>query len=523
MIRLTADLPTLDFAKSDEEETYASISGIAVPWAPVTATVLGGQRVAFSRGAFDVNQKAAKLIEGHDLTQLRGTVNSLADFEEGLGFTATFARTRASADAIELVKAGAYDAVSVGADVIESYYDKELKATVVTKANLIELSLVAVPAFSGAEIRDIAAQADDENEPDETEESPTETNPPTPSEEDEMSEPTSVEAAVATQPIYATAKREFKMPTAAEYISKFVQGGAEFAEFSARIQAAAPDVTADPSLLGVLPTPIIQPLYDSLDPIRPVVSAIGARSMPSTGATFRRPILTVRPTATVQGAELDTLDPSTVTVTNNNVNKQTVGTYVLLSEQSIDWADPSSVDIVLRQLAIAYGQATDLLACTAITTGTAQTEAWDSTDSQATITGIYNAAATISAAGNYLPTHAFVSPDVWAKLGSLCDLQGRPLFPTLAPMNAAGVSNATTWNGNPLGLSLVVDKNFTTAGTFIIGHAAGAAAGFEFYEQNKGAVSVEVPSQLGRTVAYRGYAATFMANPDMFVQMVDAA
>jgi len=521
MIRLTADLPTLDFAKS-ETDAPASISGIAVPWAPVTATVLGGQRVAFARGAFDVNQKAAKLIEGHDLTQLRGTVNALADMEEGLGFTATFAKTRASADAVQLVIAGAYDSVSVGAEVVESHYDKTLKATVVTKASLIELSLVAVPAFSGAEIRDIAAQADDETEPDETE-SPTETNPPTPSEEDEMSEPTSVEAAVATQPIYATAKREFKMPTAAEYISKFVQGGSEFAEFNSRLQAAAPDVTADPSLLGVLPTPIVQPLYDSLDPIRPVVSAIGARSMPSMGATFRRPVLTVRPVATVQGSELATLDPSTVTVVNNNIDKQTVGTYVLLSEQSIDWADPSSVDIVLRQLAIAYGQATDLLACTAITSGTAQTESWDSTDSQATITGIYNAAATISTAGNYLPTHAFVSPDVWAQLGSLCDSTGRPLFPTLAPMNAAGTSNATTWNGNPLGLSLIVDKNFTTPGTFIIGHAAGAAAGFEFYEQNKGAVSVEVPSQLGRTVAYRGYAATFMANADMFVQMVDAA
>jgi HK97 family phage prohead protease len=458
MIRMISDLPTVDFAKSDTDAP-ASISGIAVPWAPVTATVLGGQRVAFARGAFDVNQKAAKLIEGHDLQMLRGTVNALADMEEGLGFTATFARTRASADAVELIRSGAYDAVSVGAEVQESHYDKTLKATVVTKASLIELSLVAVPAFSGAEIRDLVAQADDETEPDE-EEIPDQETPNQPSEEDEMSEPTSIDAAVATQPIYATARREFKMPTAAEYISKFVQGGAEFAEFNSRLQAAAPDVTADPSLLGTLPTPIVQPLYDSLDPIRPVVSAIGARSMPSMGATFRRPILTVRPVATVQGAELDTLDPSTVTVTNNNVDKQTVGTYCLLSEQSIDWADPSSVDIVLRQLAIAYGQATDLLACTAITTGTAQTEAWDSTDSQATITGIYNAAATISTAGNYLPTHAFVSPDVWAKLGSLCDLQGRPIFPTLAPMNAAGTSNATTWNGNPLGLSLIVDKNF---------------------------------------------------------------
>jgi hypothetical protein len=95
MIRLTTDLPTLDFAKTDDDAP-ASISGIAVPWAPITATVSGGQKVAFARGAFDVNQKAAKLIEGHDLGQLRGTVNALADMEEGLGFTATFAKTRAS-------------------------------------------------------------------------------------------------------------------------------------------------------------------------------------------------------------------------------------------------------------------------------------------------------------------------------------------------------------------------------------------------------------------------------------------
>ena len=72
MIRFIADLPTLDFAKK-EEDVYASISGIAVPWDTV-ATVMGGQRVAFARGSFDVNQKNAKLIEGHDLSQLRGTV-----------------------------------------------------------------------------------------------------------------------------------------------------------------------------------------------------------------------------------------------------------------------------------------------------------------------------------------------------------------------------------------------------------------------------------------------------------------
>ena len=60
MIRLTADLPTLDFAKTDDDAP-ASISGIAVPWAPTTAVVSGGQKVAFSRGAFDVNQKRPNL------------------------------------------------------------------------------------------------------------------------------------------------------------------------------------------------------------------------------------------------------------------------------------------------------------------------------------------------------------------------------------------------------------------------------------------------------------------------------
>jgi hypothetical protein len=51
MIRLTTDLPTLDFAKTDDDAP-ASISGIAVPWAPITATVSGGQKVAFCSRCF---------------------------------------------------------------------------------------------------------------------------------------------------------------------------------------------------------------------------------------------------------------------------------------------------------------------------------------------------------------------------------------------------------------------------------------------------------------------------------------
>jgi hypothetical protein len=322
--------------------------------------------------------------------------------------------------------------------------------------------------------------------------------------------------------LFAEPKPAFKLPSASEYISKFVRGGSEFAEFNARIMAAAPDITTADTP-GILPTPIVSPVYDGLNAVRPFVSAIGSRAMPEGGATFRRPVITVRPTVTQQPTgQLNTLGASTVTVANNNVNKLTFGTYVTLSEQDIDWTDPNSLGIVLNQLAIAYGEATDNYAIDTCRNAIVQTQSWDPQVAKDMIEGVYGAATQISATSNYLPTHLFVSPTVWGYLGALVDDANRPVFPFvgapgLAGQNAMGNASATSWNGNPLGLSLVVDKHCD--GSFI-GHAAGPAAGFEFYEQQKGAISVDVPATLGRTIAFRGYAAGFMADATKFVKFV---
>ena len=515
MIRMISDLPTLDFAKSDQDAP-ASISGIAVPWAPVTATVSNGQRVAFQRGAFDVNQKAAKLIEGHDLTQLRGTVNALADMEEGLGFTATFARTRASADAVELIRSGAYDAVSVGADVIESYYDKELKATVVTRANLVELSLVAVPAFSGAEIRDIAAQAEDETEPDETE-SPTETTPPTPSEEDEtMSEPTTVEAAVATQPIYATAvKRDAKLPTAVEYLSAAIAGGTAWERMHEALRAAAPDVVTSDTP-GVLPTPILGPVYNNFIGRRPVVDAIGAKSMPGGGKVFIRPEVTTHTSIGASLAEM-TNQSGTFVVSSNQVTKQIFGGFVNISEADLDWTDPAILSLLLDDMGRIYANATDNFAADTLVTGASVTRnftAVDLVDPSAWSEWVAGSAATILSSSNgNLPTHIFVSPDIWGNLLGLSDTADRPLFPQIGPMNAYGNLAPGQNNGNAFGLSVIVDRNFAAA-TLI----AGDASGYELFEQQKGAISLDNPSTLSRTIAFRGYFAALMIDNTKFVK-----
>jgi hypothetical protein len=89
-----------------------------------------------------------------------------------------------------------------------------------------------------------------------------------------------------------------------------------------------------------------------------------------------------------------------------------------------------------------------------------------------------------------------------------------PIFPQTAPINGVGTlpGGATAWNGNPLGLQLVVSNQITTQsvqGNDAKDYLFLANARFmEVYEQQKGAVSVEVPSTLGRQLSFRGYFAS---------------
>ena len=511
MIRLTAELPTIDASAGDDKP--ATVTGIAVPWAPTTAVVSNGKRVAFARGAFDVNQKPAKLLENHDTGQLRGIVNSLADMDEGLGFTASFARTNASADAVELVKAGAYDAVSVGAEPIESYYDKELKATVVTKAHLAEISLVAMPAFTDARITEIAAASPEE----ETASPEEEPNPTQDSEEENMEvQPNTVEAAVATTPIYATAvKRDAKLPTAVEYLAAAIAGGDAWHRMSDAIKAAAPDVVTTDTP-GVLPQPILGPVYNNFRGLRPVVDAIGPKAMPGGGKVFIRPEVTTHTSMAVQSAENAALQSGTFVIASNQVQKSAYGGYVTISEQDLDWTDPAVLSLILDDMARIYANTTDDVAADALLAGCSQSATLtDPTSAAEWVSDIYDAASTILTNSNgNLPTHLFLSPNMFGYLGKLVDTAGRPLFPQVGPMNAFGSMSPGATDAVAFGLRVVVDRNFA-ADTVIVGDASG----FEIFEQQKGAISIDNPSTISRTIAWRGYFATLMIDATKFVKL----
>jgi HK97 family phage prohead protease len=502
---------TLDAAAS--EDAPKTITGIAVPWAPVSATVMDGTKVSFQRGAFDLDMKNPKLLENHDMSQLRGVVSSLADMPEGLGFTATFAKTGAAADAIELVKAGAYDSVSVGAVPTKFKYDKN-GVMVVLKADLVEISLVAQPAFKDAVITEIAA-----SEPDATEPTPTdsEEEPEVATQENPVVE---VEASIIpTTPIYATARREVKLPTAVEYLSAAISGGDQWRGMSEALRAAAPDiVTTDTP--GLLPTQVLGPVYNNFIGRRPVVDAIGVKAMPQAGKVFIRPEVT---THTTIGASIAEQSPSqgTLVVFNNQVTKQIFGGYVNISEADIDWSDPAILSVVLDDMGRIYANATDNYAADQLVAGVTTTEAFalaDIAKPEVWAAEIAKAASTILSASNgNLPTHLFVAPDRWQDLLGLSDSSKRPLFPQVGPMNAFGNLAPGQYNGNAFGLQVVVDRNFAS-GVAIVADASG----FELFEQQKGAISIDSPSTLSRTLAFRGYFAALMIDASKFVQFAFA-
>ena len=341
-----------------------------------------------------------------------------------------------------------------------------------------------------------------------------------------MSEPTLVEAAapavMPTAPIqFAQPAKPFSLPSASEYIAKFFAGGAEFAEFNAKIRAAAPDVTTTDTP-GILPEPIVGPVYNNFRGLRPVVDAIGARAMPQSGKIFRRPEVTTHTTMGLSNGENTALDQGTFVVSNNNVEKKLYGGYVRLSEEDQDWTDPNVVSLLLDDMARIYANETDNVAADNLASGITNTNAFNFAnvgDPAVWAAWIATAAKDILSDSNgNLPTHLFVNPESWGWLIQLCDTTDRPLFPQLGPVNALGALGPAERGGSAFGMTVVVDRNFP-ADFFAIGDPSG----FEIYEQQKGAISVEAADgSLSRYIKFRGYFATLMIDSSKFIKCVNA-
>ena len=530
MIRFTTDTVTVK-AEAGDATGERRIDAIAVPY-NVFATVSGGQEVMFKPGSLPVDGRAPRVFMYHDSTMPVGIVAERVDTDEAMLASMKISRTALGDEALILAADGVMD-VSVGVNPIEFTEDKQGRITV-TKAEWMELSLVPIPAFAGATITEVAAQA--ATDPDETE------TPEVPEEEPVEATPAQAEvveaAAIPTPALPAQAKRKFAMPSAGEYLAAFHIGGDTFRKVNeafveaakdkqTALQAAAGDV-ATTDTPGLLPVPVLGPVFQDLNYIRPVVAAVGARAMPDGGnqKTFIRPTWTTHPSVAAQGSELAAVSATTPVIASNVISKTTLAGQVTLSVQDVDFTSPAAMEIILRDLAGQYLLQSDNVAADAITAGaSASGSTWTVTanDPTSLINALYDAATDILNATNFLPDTIFVDPSVWKSLGSQLDADKRNIFPYagaagLMGVNAAGSANITQMNTyNPFGLNLVADKNFAS-GTMVVARASA----IEFYEQVRGLMSVEAPSTLGRTFSYYGYVATFIADSDQVKSIIVA-
>jgi HK97 family phage prohead protease len=531
MMRFTSSTFSIDAAQDGSPKR--TITGIALPY-NVEATVSGGQTVSFLPGSLPTEGKAPKLYMSHDSTQAIGLVTERSDDDEAMYFTAKVSTTALGDEALVLAADGVLDSVSVGVNPTKFSYNED-GVMIVEAADWMELSLVPQPAFSGATITDVAASIP-------TSEDDLSNNTETAPDEPEVTEPqenpvseTPAPEVIEASSIFAQPKRKFAMPTPGEYLAAMHAGGDTFQNVNAAfkeavrdqqtaLQAAAGDVlTTDTP--GLLPVPVLGPLFQDLNFVRPVVSAFGARSMPNTPSkTFIRPTITTHTSAATQ-TEGSAVSATTMVIASNTVTKTTVAGQVTLTMQDMDFTDPASMNLILNDLAGEYLIATDNIAADNLVSGkTASGSTWTVTanDPTSLISSLYDAAREITEDSNYFPTHLCVSPDVWEKLGSQLDGSKRPIlgYTTngVIGQNSIGRVGGLQYTGmDVMGLQLVVDNNFAASTMLVV-----YAPGYEIYEAQQGVLSIANPSTLSRTFSYYGYFATFVAKSS-FIQSIAIA
>jgi hypothetical protein len=182
----------------------------------------------------------------------------------------------------------------------------------------------------------------------------------------------------------------------------------------------------------------------------------------------------------------------------------------------MDWSSPEVVGLLLDDMARIYAFQTDNAVADALLAAVTQSAVLtDPTSPSEWVSDVADACVTIlnNSNGNKA-THLFLSPNMYGSLSKLVDTTGRPLFSTYGPMNALGATQVNTFEGMAFGLRVVVDRNFA-ADTVIVADPSGYFVG----EAQKGAISIDVPSTLSRTIAFRGYLAQKMVDATKFVKL----
>lgn len=426
-------------------EDKREVVGMAVPYG--VKTNVGGYEEMFDRGAFG-DAVDVKLFYGH--AEPIGLVTKGEDTEDGYVITASISKTARGDEVYTLLRDGVLNKFSVGFLPVEDRIDDN-DVVVRTKADLKEVSVVAFPAYAGANVSEVRNEKDSDDTVTEN----------TNDKKVQIMENT-IEVADVADLRATVADMERRMAVmadadAAVSAPQYRSGGEFLKALHANSQEARAFATQADSTVHA--SSWIGGAMKFLDENRNMVNFFTKAPLPSSGNVIEFAAMPAG-TGTVdkQAVEGDLLPYMEVALDTATANVYTYGGYSSLSRQAIDRSDVSYLEMVLRYQTLQYAKATnkvvrDTLVANATAGGVL------AADTPTAWIELVNATSdAISNATGLGVDVVMVSGDVFARLAKMVDTTGRPVFVVNGDgQNTWGNVNLKGRTANIAGLQVIVD------------------------------------------------------------------
>lgn len=286
-------------ASADTERRL--IEGMAVPYGETAE--IGFSRFRFEPHSLQTARERTPLLLGHDTNQPVGVLSALTEADDGARVAFRVDRTPEGDRALAQARSGSRGGLSIGFEV--DRFTASDDVTVIHEASIYEVSLVAVPAFAGANVERVAAQRDANQEEEETVETEEDANVDGEETEEETEENAGddeqEEETVDTpnladrRPVIRAERRARPRMRPGELVQTMVRaergdGGAQ------RLLTAALTAVDTSDVPGLLPPSYTSDLLGTIDADRTLAETFrSAPPLPGTGMAVTKPKWTTLP------------------------------------------------------------------------------------------------------------------------------------------------------------------------------------------------------------------------------------
>jgi hypothetical protein len=316
--------------------------------------------------------------------------------------------------------------------------------------------------------------------------------------------------------------------------------GARFRSFGHFVQAAARgDVEGDQlqryyralqqasttDIAGLLPEQWLTDVIDLYRSRTPSVQAFRTATLPDSGMVVNQPKVTQRALVGEQSPEGEEVQTRKVTIGTASWDVQTFAGGQGMNLQTVLRSTPQYLNEVMRLHLQAMSENLNLVVAAAIeaaaAVGVSGNVALEYTTADVFDELIIDASGVFLNALGRPCEVVGMSVDLWKAVAKAKDADGRPLYPSVNPMNTHGTMSARSTEGTIIAVDWYVDRDLGGLGAGISG-VAGVREAFVTHTGPTGTLTADVPSLLGRDVAVYQFAAFGAADASGLVQIVNA-